>query len=145
MTDPPFPFTESVTVTFRDLDFFGHVNNAVYFSYFENVRIRFLLHLMGETDITRLPAIVAENSVRYLKPVFFGEQLSAGVRVTYLGTRSLTLDSALTRPGGEVVATNRTAVVWYDYAAGRSATIPQPVRDAIRQAQQLLPPAPPKN
>ena len=55
-----FPFTAPITVMFRDLDALGHVNNAVYLSYFEQARIGYGLRLLGTKTLTNLPFIVAE-------------------------------------------------------------------------------------
>lgn len=115
---------------FRDLDALGHVNNAVYFSYFEQARIGYGLRLLGTATLRMLPFIVAEATATYLKPAYYGDELEAGVRVVNIGTKSFVMEYGLWRRDGETVARGRTVQVWYDYAAGRS----QPVPDAFRAA-----------
>jgi len=116
---------------FRDLDALGHVNNAVYLSYFEQARIGYGLRLLGTDTLRDLPFILAEATATYLKPAFYGDELEAGVRVTTIGTKSFVMEYALWRKrDDELLARGRTVQVWYDYAAGRS----QPVPDAFRAA-----------
>ena len=55
-----FPYRISIEVPFRDLDAMGHVNNAVYFSYLETARIKFLVDLLAVTSLHDLPVIMAE-------------------------------------------------------------------------------------
>lgn len=130
-----FPFTQSIFVAYRDLDTLGHVNNVVYLSYFEDIRIRYMLHLTN-SGIDDVATIVAENRVQYLKPVLYNEQLVAGVRIGRIGTKSLTLELALHRPADDqIVATGTTVLVWYDYAAGQSVPVPDAFREAVGRVQ----------
>ncbi len=126
-----YPFTMPITVAFRDLDMLGHVNNAVYLSYFESARIAYGLHLVGALDVARLSFIVAEATVTYLRQAGYGDELEAGARVSRIGTKSFTMEYGLRdRRSGELVARGSTVLVWFDYAANRS----MPVTEAFRAA-----------
>src|SRR5215475_15512356 len=77
MTDliHPYPYTITVEVSFRDLDALGHVNNAVYLTYMETARIKYLVDLLDLKALGELPVILAEASCTYKSPAFFGERL----------------------------------------------------------------------
>ncbi len=135
-----YPFTQPVAVAFRDIDALGHVNNATYLSYFEDARVRYLLQLMGAERLDQLSVVVAENTVQYRKPVFYGDVLEIGVRVSTIGTKSFVVEYALYRLPDEVLtAEGRTVIVWYDYANQQSVPVPDAFRQAVERAQDSLP------
>ena len=82
-----------IQVRFRDLDAMAHVNNAVYFTYFEIGRETYMEAMgyakEGTDDIhDRFPFILAEISCRYLRPVQPGETVTIHIRVNRLGNSS---------------------------------------------------------
>jgi acyl-CoA thioester hydrolase len=127
-----FPYVAPITVTFRDMDALGHVNNAVYLTYMEHARIGYGLQLVGGESLGDLAFIVAEATVTYLRPAYYGEQLEVGVRVSEIGTKSFVMEYDLRRRGdGEQIARGRTVQVWYDYERGRSVPVPDAFREAV--------------
>ncbi len=127
-----YPYTMPLRVVFRDLDVLGHVNHAVYLTYFEHARVGYGLQLSGGTRLQDLAFIVAEATVTYLKPAYFNDDLLIGVRVSEIGTKSFVMEYGLQRPAtDELLARGRTVQVWFNYAAGRSAAVPQAFRDAV--------------
>ncbi len=85
---PEFPFTFPVDVWFRDLDAMGHVNNAVYFSYFEQARTQYWITLLGkETAVSgidphKIGFIVARLECDFHAPAFLGQPLLVGCRIS---------------------------------------------------------------
>ena len=127
-----YPFTMPITVAFRDLDMLGHVNNAVYLSYFESARVAYGLRLAGTRDVARLTFIVAEATVTYLRQASYGDELEVGACVSRIGTKSFTMDYGLRdRRTGELVARGSTVLVWFDYAANQSMPVPEAFRTAV--------------
>jgi acyl-CoA thioester hydrolase len=110
----------------------GHVNNAVYLSYFESARVAYGLHLTGTPDIGGLTFIVAEATVTYLRQAGYGDELEVGARVSRIGTKSFTMEYGLRdRRTGDLVARGSTVLVWFDYAANRSMPVPEAFRAAV--------------
>jgi len=137
-----YPFVQPIVVAFRDIDALGHVNNATYLSYFEDARVRYLLQLQGDNNLAHLTMVVAEATVQYRKPVFYGDDLEIGVRITSIGTKSLTLDYGLYRlPDQLLMAEGRTVLVWYDYATQQSVPVPDEFRRSVARMQGSLPPS----
>ena len=123
-----------VTVTFRDLDVLGHVNNAVYLTYLEQARVGYGFQLCAVVAPRDLAFIVAEATVTYLRPALFGDQLDVGVRVNNIGTKSFVMEYGISRRSdGELIARGRTVQVWFNYAAQRSEPVPAHFRAAIER------------
>lgn len=119
-----------VQVRFRDVDAFGHVNNAVFFSYVELARIRYLLEVIEPDEpFDRLPLILARVELDYRSPIVFGEEVAVGTRVERIGRTSFAMSHRMSAgPEDRLVAEVQTVLVTYDYGTSR----PVPVPDAWR-------------
>ena len=126
-----FPFVMEQLVVFRDIDMMGHVNNAVYASYFEAARVEYFYQLLdGKTD--RFPFIVAELTITYKSPAYLRERLLIGQRVSEIRNSSMVIDGQIVeKTSGRLVATSRVVGVHYDYKEQRPVPIPQELRDLI--------------
>ena len=134
MTDDPFHRTR-LEVRFGDVDAFGHVNNAVFFSYVEQARVRYLMDALQIEGIQRLPLILARVEMDYRTPVFFGEPLEVTSRVEWIGRTSFGMNhSVLSGHDLHVAAESQTVLVAYDYEAGH----PMPVPDDWRRRFEAI-------
>ena len=113
-----FPFEVPIQVRFRDLDPMGHVNNAVYGTFFEMGREAFFRKVFAVTEATDFEFILARLEVDYRRPARYDDALVLGLRVSAAGTTSFTFEYLL-RCGEEVVAEGRSVQVCFDYAAGK--------------------------
>ena len=120
------PFVHTETVRFRDADSLGHVNNAAYLTYLEQARIAFLAPIGA--DQTQM--ILARVEIDFRAQVGFGEQIEIEVRPLRVGKKSFELGYSL-RVRGELVAEAKTVLVAFDYAAGRTAEVPERWREAF--------------
>jgi acyl-CoA thioester hydrolase len=115
---------------YADYDTKGHINNAVYLTYFEIARTRAWLDAVrGREDA---PFILAEASVRYVRPGMIGipldvEVTTSEVRNKAWGGRYRILDA---RDDG-LIAEGQTVQVMYDYDLRRSIEIPPEVRAGL--------------
>jgi len=115
-------------VIFRDLDVLGHVNNAVYATYFEWGRIEYL-HAIGAEG---LGLILAELTVSYKSQAFMREQLVIGTRVSEIKNSSFIVEGRIEeKTTGRLVATSRAVIVHFDYAENRATPLPQEWRERI--------------
>jgi acyl-CoA thioester hydrolase len=113
-----------------DYDTKGHVNNAVYLTYFEMARERAWLEVLdGDPDF---PFILAEASVRYVSPAMIGEDLDIEIRTTEIRTKAWVWSYTIRATRDDrVVAEGRTVQVMFDYTAARSIPIPEPLRAGL--------------
>ena len=144
-----FPLHTDVAVRFRDVDAMGHVNNAVYLSFFEEARVA-LFHHLGLTASDRssledrFPFILAEATCRYLSPARVGETLRAHLRVARIGTTSFDFEYLiLERNTGRPVATGRSVQVAFDYGPASRSRFPSPcARSSRHTAAEASPNSP---
>lgn len=144
---PEYPCVVPVEVRFRDLDAMGHVNNAVYLTYFEQARLAFWLmlhpgHAPGEgIDPARIGFVVARAECDYASPVQLGERLLVGCRAGDFGASSFAFDYRIVAAGGSVdaeirlVASGRTVQVTWDWAAGTKTPVPDDLKKRIEAFQ----------
>jgi acyl-CoA thioester hydrolase len=128
-----FRFRFPMEVRFRDLDALGHVNNAVYLTYLESARIAYWLKITGRPGLQGMDMILARAEVDFRAPLGYGDRIEVGVRCASMKRSSLVMESEIVRlPDRTVVAESRKVLVYYDYAAGRSAPLPEDLRQRIR-------------
>ncbi|HEY6609067.1 MAG TPA: thioesterase family protein [Candidatus Limnocylindria bacterium] len=115
-----------VQVRFRDVDAFGHVNNAVFFSYVELARIRYLLDVLEvEADFSTLPLILARVEIDFRAPIYFGDDPEVETRVDRIGNSSFSMSHRMTAgPDRHLVAEVDSVLVTYDYEASRPIRVP---------------------
>jgi acyl-CoA thioester hydrolase len=121
----------------KDNDAYGHLNNVVYYAYFDTVVNEHLVR-EGGLDIERGAEIgvVVETGCRFFRALAFPEPVDAGMRVTHLGQSSVEYVIALFRGGDdEAAAAGRFVHVWVDRASRRPVAIPARVRAALARLQ----------
>lgn len=131
----PFHFSTPLEVRFADLDAFGHVNHAKYFSFMEQGRFQYF-DSVGLWNTSRsfheLGIIIAEAHCSYKKPVLLGERVDVSVRVSRMGNKSFEIEYLLSVKGDEV-AKGRTTQVAYDYKKETSIMVPAEWRKKIEE------------
>jgi len=129
-----FRYRHPIEIRYNDTDALGHVNNAIYFSYFEAARGGYYTEVVGHPfgtgpDAEKRTFVIAEARITYRAPAFYGEPLFVGVRVGWLSRSAFSLDY-LVEVGdsaiGEarVVADGSSVQVFYDLARGRPMRTP---------------------
>ena len=118
-----------------DNDAYGHVNNVVYYSYFDTVVNAYLIS-RGALDIAKSPVIglVAETHCNYFSPLTFPDTVRAGLRVAHLGTSSVRYEIGLFRNDDDLAAAQGHFVhVYVERANGKPVTaLPQTLVAALK-------------
>jgi len=140
MTSDAFHCSLHVKIRFRDLDAFGHVNNAVYFTFMEMARVEYFTQI-GLLKSHEFPSpffIVAEATCQYKAPIEMDTPLVIQVRVSRLGNSSFDMEYRFVdESNGAMLAAGRTVQVTFDYTAGRSVPLPHEWRAAITRFESL--------
>ena len=138
MNQTRFPYEIEIEVTFRDIDAMGHVNNAIFFAYFETVRIKFVMDVFEEKDIDLLdmPLILVEATCSYKSPALLGETLKLGIGLSRFGTKSFDLLYRIIGQDGRLVATGKTIQVMYDYGTRQAFPIPDRIKGHVNAFQR---------
>ena len=128
-----FQVLRTITTRWMDNDHYGHVNNVVYYSYFDTVVNGYLIEASG-TDIRELAAIgiVAETSCRFLRELSFPDTIHAGLAVERLGNSSVVYRIGLFRnQEAEPAALGRFVHVYVDAVNRRPVPVPPQIRAAL--------------
>ena len=130
-----FSYRHRLSVRFRDCDAMGHVNHAVYLTYFEQGRLTFWRELTGTpSPYTRV--IIARAECDYRAPAHFGDELEVRVNVGDIGRSSFTLEYDIVQAGSDrLVASGKTVMVSYDYASATSVPLPEATRSLLEQVR----------
>ncbi|MFN0032523.1 MAG: acyl-CoA thioesterase [Flavobacteriales bacterium] len=121
----------SPEIRFADIDAMGHVNNAVYFSYFEQARIHTFRQLVGlHWDWNADGLLVARNEIDYKRPLFLNDQVEIVTRCTVIGQKSFTITYQVNR-GDELCASGTSVLVCYNHREHHTQQVPQAWRDAL--------------
>jgi Predicted thioesterase len=132
-----FRVLRAITTRWMDNDHYGHVNNVVYYSYFDTAVNGYLIEASG-CDVRELPAIgiVAETSCRFLSELSFPETVFAGLALEKLGNSSVVYRIGLFRQDtSEPAALGRFVHVYVDSTTRRPVPIPPQVRAALQALQ----------
>jgi acyl-CoA thioester hydrolase len=124
-----------IPTRWMDNDVYGHVNNVIYYSYFDTVVNGYLIS-SGSLDIERSPIIglVVETQCRFFKPIVFPDTVHAGVRVARLGNSSVRYEIGLFRNDESAAAAQGHFVhVYVDRETRRPAGLPQQMREALEK------------
>lgn len=119
-----------VEVRFRDIDAFGHVNNAVVSTYVEQARVRYLIDVLDVDPVGRMPLILANIRIDYLSPIFFNEAVEVGSQVDWVGNTSIAMSHLVKVADGRDLVRSSSVLVAYDYQQAH----PMPVPDDWRRA-----------
>ena len=117
---------QRITTRWMDNDAYGHINNVVYYSFFDSVVNRYLIEA-GVLDIEHSPVIglVVETHCNYFAPLAFPQMVDAGLRVVHLGASSVRYDIGLFAAGeASAAACGHFVHVYVDRATRRPAPLP---------------------
>ncbi len=128
-----FAFWMPVATRWHDNDIYGHVNNVVYYSYFDTV-VNAHAIAQGGLDIHAGPIIglVVESGCRYHAALAFPDVIDAGLQIARLGQSSVTYRIGLFARGSDLAAADgHFTHVMVDRATRRPAAIPEQLRAAL--------------
>jgi acyl-CoA thioester hydrolase len=130
-----FPVKTDIVVRFADVDVMGHVNNAVYLSYFEQARVAFFKRI-NKLDLRYMDAksmfgfIVAEIGIKFLAPTFVDQALTVGIRVAEIRNKAFRFEYEIRdKKSKAVVATGFSVQVCYNYKTHKTF----PMSDGLRR------------
>lgn len=121
-----YRYFDDITTRWMDNDAYGHVNNVVYYSYFDTVVNAYLIG-KGALDIAKSPVIglVAETHCNFFSALAFPDKVRAGLRVGHLGNSSVRYEIGLFRNDEDIAAAQGHFVhVYVDRASGKSVSLP---------------------
>ncbi|MEM7246986.1 MAG: thioesterase family protein [Acidobacteriota bacterium] len=130
-----WPYHLDLPVRFRDVDAYGHVNNAVYFTYLEQARCECYMALLSRNDPCHqeegLDFVVARAECDYVAPIHAGDVIRVEVRPSAVGTKSFAFAYEMT-VDGTVRATGSTVLVAYEHRERQTKPLPAELAEELR-------------
>ncbi|MCX5846900.1 MAG: thioesterase family protein [Deltaproteobacteria bacterium] len=136
-----YPVVIEIPVVWGEMDAFQHVNNVVYFRYFENARIVYyekldVLDLMKRTTIG---PILAATSCRFRMPLTYPDKVLIGAKVTNIEEDRFTMNHlAVSTRHQKVAAEGDAVVVAFNYRENKKAPIPDALRQRILDVEKTI-------
>lgn len=136
-----FKFFHPIEIRYGDLDPQGHVNNAKFFTYLEQSRVRYIINLglWDGRSFFKIGFVLADAQLTFKKEILFGTAVRVGVRVASMGNKSLIMEYSIEdQDGVQEFAVGRTVLVTYDYQRAATIPIPENWRRAITEFEGLV-------
>lgn len=118
---------------FNDIDMLGHLNNSVYFSYFDIGKADYFNTIRGtKNHWGKLDIVIANINCDFIAPTYYTENLVVKTQVTHFHNKSFhVLQALMNETTGEIKALCHSVMVGFDPATGTSAPLSQEWKDAI--------------
>ena len=132
-----YPIVHIQPVAWGDMDAFGHVNNVLYYRYMESARIRY----MDELNIFQhdVYTVVASNQCKYIRPVFYPDQLKIGARVEEMRNSALRMSYLLwSEQQQTIVALGEAVMVCVDKENMLKLPIPEIIRQKVTKIELMV-------
>jgi acyl-CoA thioester hydrolase len=134
-----YPVVVRQAVAWGDMDYYRHVNNVVYFRYFENARLEYFRQLdwFEYERQTGIGPILASTQARFRKPLSYPDSIAVGVRVADILDDRFTMEYRLVSERvGDVAADGNGVLVTFHYSQGRKVPMPADLRERIENLEK---------
>jgi acyl-CoA thioester hydrolase len=128
--------TASISVRWRDLDAFNHVNNSSFLTFLEEARLQWLQQLPGMWMTAHAAPVMAASDLNYRRPIEWPAQVVVELFCTRLGNSSMTIGHRIVDANHDslLYCDGNVVMVWMDPASGKSVPLPHTVRESITKA-----------
>ena len=126
-------FSIDLDVRFRDLDAMGHVNNAVYFTYFEEGRKSFFKKILNVTEPSGFNFVIAKIQCDFLSAITMENRVALQMWVGKIGIKSFDLKYKLFDPENDakIYAVGESIQVCYDYSQNKSMAVSEEFKQTL--------------
>lgn len=128
-----------IPVAWGDMDSFKHVNNTKFFKYFETARIKYFeeIGFIETMEQDSIGPILASASAKFIKPLFYPDTVIVGTRVTSLEPTEFIMEYIIESKSKGIVSIGDSKMVVYDYKSSERTTLPDSVRNKIREIDSI--------
>ena len=121
-----------VQMRFNDIDMLGHLNNSVYFTFFDLAKTRYFMEVLhGKVDWGKIGVAIVNVNCDFCAQTFFDDKIEVRTACVAIGEKSLTLEQVVCSDKGEIKAHCRTIMAAFNAETGTSAPIQQYWRDSL--------------
>jgi len=134
-----FHVTVDIPIAWGDMDSLKHVNNTKFFKYFETARIKYFEEsgFIETIEKDSIGPILAATSCKFIKPLYYPDIVTVGTRVTSVEQDNLMMEHILVSKSQGIAARGEDKLVIYDYKSLKKTTLPDMVRNKIREIDSI--------
>ncbi len=134
-----FKIKVEIPIAWGDMDSFKHVNNTKVFKYFETARIKYFEEagFIETMEKDSIGPILASTSAKFIKPLFYPDTVIAGTRVTSIEPTQFIMEYIVESKSKGITALGEAKMVVYDYKSSERTTLPDIVRNKIREIDSI--------
>ncbi|GLT18817.1 thioesterase [Vibrio zhanjiangensis] len=129
-----FPVVTEVKVAWGEMDALQHVNNVVYFRYFESARLSYFqkIHLLVDSSQTTIGPVLAETSCKYKLPITYPDTLLIGAKVVDLKKDRFTMEyQIVSQKMGKICTQGQATCVMFDFENKCKVQLPSEIKQGI--------------
>ena len=133
------PIHTKINVAWGEMDALQHVNNVVYFRYFETARIDFFnqINLLEDLQKTGIGPVISENNARYKRPVTFPDTVLVGVTISDIqADRFMMHYNVFSQAQNALTTIGSSLVVMFNFKTGKKANLSEPLLAALKTYSQ---------
>lgn len=133
-----FPVILQQQLDWGDMDALNHINNVVYFRYFENVRMKYFerIGMIEEMEKTKVAPILGATECKFLLPLTYPDTITLGASVSRVREKRLTMKYVIySQKSKEIASEGSAEVVFVDFSSGRSTLVSETILAAIKKIQ----------
>ncbi|MGF1754359.1 acyl-CoA thioesterase [Vibrio makurazakiensis] len=130
-----YPTITEIPVAWGEMDALNHVNNAVYFRYFETARLEFFnkVELMEEMAVTKVGPVLGDTYCKYYLPVTYPDTLLVGSKVTEVSEDRFKMEYVIvSQKLGKVTTKGSATIVMFDFASNQKSLLSIRLASAIQ-------------
>jgi acyl-CoA thioester hydrolase len=136
-----FPVIVTQAVVWGDMDSYQHVNNVVYFRYFENARLEYIRRLdwFSLEEATGIGPILASTQARFRRALTYPDTIHIGIRLLEMKEDRITVEHHIVSEKLDTVATEgQGVIVAFHYPTGKKALLPEELQERIRNLESSI-------
>lgn len=130
----------NIPVAWGEMDAMGHVNNIIYFRYFESVRIEYFnrLNMMGYQQETGIGPILASTECRFKMPLHYPDTVIVGTKILSMEEDRFVMGyEVFSTKHKRIAADGEGVIVTYDYQNNKKVPIPEALRINIMELEKM--------
>ncbi|USD63453.1 acyl-CoA thioesterase [Vibrio sp. SCSIO 43140] len=136
-----FPVVTVIPVAWGEMDALNHVNNAVYFRYFETARLDYFshIHLMEDMAVTNIGPVLGDTYCRYKLPITYPDTLLVGSRITDVKDDRFTMEYQIVSKKLQKVTTiGHATIVMFNFGTNKKANLSETLLQAIATTRESV-------
>lgn len=129
-------YFEALTTRWMDNDVYGHINNVIYYSYFDTIANSFLINQGGfDIQTSEVIGYIVNSQCNYVSSISYPDKIAGGFRVNRIGNSSVEYAVAIFKDGEEQACAHGTMThVFVNRQTEQATTIPKQLRTALQRA-----------